>query len=108
MTLSVSALNCALRIPHDVGHWLLVSALGIQQPRVLSDFKAYATRALRRAFSDMRRRRYWAHHGSTRYLWNEVCLKAAIEYVLNGQGERMAHYPEARTRSLTLPAQFQR
>ena len=76
--------------------------------RMLSDFKAYATRSLRRAFPDTQRRRYWAHHGSTRYLWNEVCLKAAIEYVLNGQGERMAHYPEARTRSLTLPAQFQR
>ena len=36
--------------------------------RMLSDFKAYATRALRRAFPGTQRRRYWAHHGSTRYL----------------------------------------
>jgi len=63
--------------------------------RMLSDFKAYATRAFRRAFPDRQRRRYWAHHGSTRYLWNEVSLKAAIDYVPNGQGERMACYPDA-------------
>lgn len=62
--------------------------------RMLSDFKAYATRALRRAFPKMQRRRYWTDHGSTRYLWNEVSLRAALEYVLNGQGERMAFYPE--------------
>lgn len=40
--------------------------------RMLSDFKAYATRALRRKFPDIQRRRYWAQHGSTRYLWNDV------------------------------------
>jgi hypothetical protein len=60
--------------------------------RILSDFKAYATRALRRHVHDRQRRRYWAQHGSTRYLWNHVSLRAAIEYVLNGQGEAMACY----------------
>jgi hypothetical protein len=62
--------------------------------RMLSDFKAYATRALRENVSQPQRRRYWAHHGSTRYLWNTVSLKAAIEYVLNGQGERLECYLE--------------
>lgn len=62
--------------------------------RMLSDFKAYGTRALRRAFPEVQRRRYWARHGSTRYLWNEVSFQAAIDYVLNGQGERMACYPD--------------
>ena len=62
--------------------------------RMLSDFKAYATRALRRAYPDTKRHRYWAHHGSTRYLWNEVSLRAAVDYVVNGQGERMACYPD--------------
>jgi hypothetical protein len=40
-----------------------------------------------------RRRRYWTDHGSTRYLWNEESCKAAIKYVLNGQGAKMACYP---------------
>jgi hypothetical protein len=61
---------------------------------MLYDLKAYASRALRRASPEIQRRRYWAHHGSTRYLWNKVSLKAAIDYVLNGQGERMACYPD--------------
>ena len=62
--------------------------------RMLSNFKAYATRAIRHAFPGIQRRRHWAHHGSTRYLWNEVSFRAAIDYVMNGQGERMACYSE--------------
>ncbi len=62
--------------------------------RMLSDFKAYATRALRRGLPAPRRCRYWTHHGSTRYLWNTASLNAAVEYVLNGQGAKMACYPE--------------
>jgi REP element-mobilizing transposase RayT len=62
--------------------------------RMLSDFKAYATRALRRELPEVKRRRYWGHRGSTRYLWNEVSLRAAIDYVLDGQGEKMACYSE--------------
>ncbi len=61
--------------------------------RMLSDCKAYTTRALRRDFPSVPRRRYWSHHGSTRYLWNEVSLRAAVDYVLHGQGEPMAYYP---------------
>ncbi|MBV9303395.1 MAG: hypothetical protein JOY53_14885 [Acidobacteriaceae bacterium] len=60
--------------------------------RMLSDFKAYATRSLRRNLSNLRRQRYWAHHGSTRYLWNQAGLIAAIEFVLNDQGKPMACY----------------
>src|SRR5581483_251390 len=62
--------------------------------RMLSDCKAYSTRAFRRAHPGIQRRRYWADHGSTRYLWNEVSLKAAIDYVLHAQGEQMACYPD--------------
>jgi REP element-mobilizing transposase RayT len=61
--------------------------------RMLSDCKAYATRSYRRAFPTIQRRRYWTAHGSTRYLWNEVSVRAATDYVLNGQGDRMACYP---------------
>jgi hypothetical protein len=71
--------------------------------RMLCDFKAYATRALR-SKAGTRRRRYWADHGSTRYLWNEASVKGAIDYVLNGQGVKMACYPADDLGSLTLPA----
>jgi hypothetical protein len=64
--------------------------------RMLSDCKAYATRALRRALPGVHRRRYWCDHGSTRYLWNEMSLRAAVDYVLYGQGEPLAYYPDRR------------
>ena len=66
----------------------------VKPERMLSDFKAYATRAVRSAAAVPERRRYWADHGSTRYLWNETSLKAAIDYVLQGQGVSMAYYPD--------------
>lgn len=62
----------------------------VRPERMLCDFKAYATRALRSAFPEVRRRRYWADHGSTRYLWNEVSFRAAVDYALNQQGAKMA------------------
>lgn len=64
--------------------------------RMLSDCKAYATRALRRDVPSVHRRRYWSVHGSTRYLWNAVSLRAAVDYVLHGQGEPLAYYPNTR------------
>lgn len=66
--------------------------------RMLADFKAYCTRGFRRGSRENFRRHYWTHHGSTRYLWNETSLAAAIEYVVNGQGEKLACY--YRNRSL--------
>ena len=39
------------------------------------------------------RERFWTDHGSTRYLWNEMSLKAAVEYVLKGQGSKMERFP---------------
>jgi hypothetical protein len=76
---------------------------GAAPEKMLADFKAYATRAIRSTKPGDQRRRYWTHHGSTRYIWNEVSLKAAIDYVLNQQGTIMAHYP-GQIWSLTLPA----
>jgi hypothetical protein len=64
----------------------------IKPEKMISDFKAYATRALR-ADAGPVRRRYWTDHGSARYLWNETSLKAAVDYVLNAQGPKMECYP---------------
>jgi hypothetical protein len=76
---------------------------GVPPEKMLSDFKAYATRAIRSIKLESQRRGYWTHHGSTRYIWDEESLKAAIDYVLNQQGTLMAH-DRRQIRSLTLPA----
>ena len=49
-------------------------------------FKAYASRKLGAG------RKRWTRHGSTRYLWTDEDVKAAIRYVVEGQGEPMAMY----------------
>jgi REP element-mobilizing transposase RayT len=55
--------------------------------RVLSAFKANATRTLREAKCWLSERSPWAHRGSKRYLWTEKELLDAIAYVLYDQGE---------------------
>ena len=36
----------------------------------------------------------WSRHGSTRYLWTDEAVVQAVRYVLFGQGEPMAVYPD--------------
>jgi REP element-mobilizing transposase RayT len=57
--------------------------------RVLKDFKAYASRRLNEVEPEQRR---WARHGSTRWLWNPKQVSAAMQYVLEEQGEPMARF----------------
>ncbi|MBI2822789.1 MAG: hypothetical protein HYX74_11260 [Acidobacteria bacterium] len=59
--------------------------------KMMNDFKSYATRALTWQ-SQPGRRRNWAEHGSTRYLWEPDDVEAALRYVLYMQGEPMAVY----------------
>jgi hypothetical protein len=61
--------------------------------RILSDFKARASRDLTRAGFDTADRRRWTRHGSTRHLYREQNVIDAIHYVLYEQGEPMACYP---------------
>ena len=61
---------------------------GLCKPeRILDAFKAYSTRALRRAklIGDDQKR--WARHGSTIYLWKEQDVAKAIAYVMVSQGD---------------------
>jgi REP element-mobilizing transposase RayT len=62
----------------------------IAPEKVLSDLKAYASRRLTEKGFDDRARKRWARHGSTRYLWTDEAVLDAVEYVVNGQGEKMA------------------
>jgi REP element-mobilizing transposase RayT len=61
--------------------------------RVMNDFKAYASRRLNEAGGEPPGRRRWTRHGSTRYLWTEAEVRAAVEYVVLRQGRSMAVYP---------------
>jgi REP element-mobilizing transposase RayT len=59
---------------------------------VLNTMKSYSSRGLNEAALDSPDRRRWARHGSTRYLWTGDAVRAAIQYVVVGQGESMAVY----------------
>ena len=58
--------------------------------RVMTDFKAYASRQLNRMNLDEPKRKRWARHGSTRWLWKPQHVSAAIEYVVAEQGDAMS------------------
>ena len=58
--------------------------------RVMGDFKAYASRRLNRMRLDEPKRKRWAHHGSTRWLWKPQHVSAAMQYVVAEQGEPMS------------------
>jgi REP element-mobilizing transposase RayT len=58
--------------------------------RIMHDLKSYASRCLNQMGLDEPARKRWARHGSTRWLWEPGNLSAAIRYVVDEQGERMA------------------
>ena len=55
----------------------------------MNAMKAYSSRALNQHGLDRAGRRRWSRHGSTRYLWTDDDVRAAIEYVVREQGEPM-------------------
>jgi hypothetical protein len=57
--------------------------------RAVAEFKAYASRALN-AKEGYRKR--WAREGSTRRLPSIGAIRAAVRYVVEGQGDPMAAY----------------
>jgi REP element-mobilizing transposase RayT len=60
----------------------------VRPEKMMNDFKAYASGALNRL--DPGKRNRWARHGSTRWLWTDEEVMAAIRYVVDEQGEPMA------------------
>jgi REP element-mobilizing transposase RayT len=58
--------------------------------RVMSDFKAYASRRLNRLGLDAPKRKRWARHGSTRWLSKPQHVSAAVQYVIDEQGDPMS------------------
>jgi len=62
--------------------------------KVMNDCKAYSNRALNSAGE--RRTKRWARHGSVRSVSTAEQLVNAIRYVIDGQGEPMAVWPDKR------------
>jgi len=56
----------------------------------MNDLKSYASRCLNRLGLDEPTRKRWARHGSTRWLWQPQTVSAAIQYVVQEQGDPMA------------------
>ncbi len=71
-------------------HVHAVVAASALPERIMNDFKAYSTRALNRSGLDNRDAKRWTRHGSTRRLWRQRDVEAAIRYVIDGQGDPMA------------------
>jgi REP element-mobilizing transposase RayT len=71
-------------------HVHVVVGADVQPEKVMNDFKSYSSRSLNRLGSDDTNRKHWARHGSTRWLWKDENVRAAIRYVIEEQGEPMA------------------
>lgn len=80
----------AINVRTNHAHTVVEAAT--EPERVMKDFKAYSTRALRTAALWNFNHSPWVDGGSKRYLWSEISVANACEYVVNGQG---ADLPEA-------------
>jgi hypothetical protein len=58
--------------------------------KIVTEFKAYASRELNRLGYDAPDRKRWARHGSTRWLFKDQDVKDAIRYVVEEQGQPTA------------------
>lgn len=65
---------------------------------LLGKLKAYASRALNQA--DGAKRKRWARHGSTIWLWTPQDVDMAVDYVVNHQGEPIARYENPNGRNV--------
>jgi len=62
----------------------------VEPEKILTVFKAYASRRLNHCGFDTTDRKRWSRHGSTRWLWSDDDVRSAIRYVVDEQGEAMA------------------
>jgi REP element-mobilizing transposase RayT len=67
-------------------HVHVVAAAVDRSEKMLNDVKSYSTRRLRAAGEWKFEHSPWVDKGSRRYLWTEVHVDVAKNYVLNGQG----------------------
>ena len=68
---------------------IVVSISNAKPERALNDFKAYSTKKLRQNYCWKYDYSPWSEKGSKRYLWNESSIVKAVDYVINGQGDKL-------------------
>ena len=71
-------------------HVHVVVEAAVPPEKAMHAFKSYASRALNRLEPQSPGRKRWARHGSTRWLWKDEDVRAAMRYVVEHQGEPMA------------------
>jgi REP element-mobilizing transposase RayT len=64
--------------------------------KVMNDFKSYASRRLNNKRFDSCERKRWSRHGSTTYKWTTEEVVTAIDYVVNGQGDKLEVFEKER------------
>jgi REP element-mobilizing transposase RayT len=76
----------ALAVHVRTNHVHIVVSVLAKPEKMMVDFKAYATRGLRK-YDGSRATgiKYWTQQGSTRYLWTRQSVEAAVRYVRDGQ-----------------------
>ena len=73
-------LNRGMNVRRNHGHVVVTAATPPE--KVVNEFKAYATRKLRKEGFIAADQRVWSRGASTRYLWKPAHVAAAIDYVL--------------------------
>jgi REP element-mobilizing transposase RayT len=99
------AVEQAIREVCDYRNWLLrainvrtnhvhvVVSIGDSSPsKALNSFKSYATRRMRENKCWDFEHSPWSDRGSKRYLWNEKSIEMAVDYVINGQGDKLPDF----------------
>ena len=71
-------------------HVHIVVSGEVRPEKMMTSFKAFATRAIRRCIDRQSPvKKYWTRHGSTKYIWTKESLASAINYVKYEQGKIM-------------------
>jgi hypothetical protein len=71
-------------------HWHVVVTASAAPEKMMGELKAYVSRALNDQFGYRKRR--WARHASTVWLWDDRRMQRAMDYVILEQGKPMALY----------------
>lgn len=85
---------CLFAVHVRSSHVHMIVQAACAPEKVLTQIKAYTTRALNKLTRQHSQQKYWSRHGSTRYIWSSTFLFPVMEYVMDQQGEKMACFHE--------------
>ncbi len=73
-------------------HVHIVVSAAIKPELIINAFKSNATRELRTEGLVKNETKVWSRGGSRRYLWKPHHVEAAVNYVVNGQGDDLPNF----------------